>query len=555
MDHSLAVPSPIPVPNRAANPDLDRPSSVANAQRSSLPPASKALCIASCACFVLLLLVVLFHIRHLNEGHLVYALDDPYIHLSLSEQIAHGHYGLNPTEYSAPASSILWPLLLAPFAPFAIHPYMPLLLNIVFGVLAVYLLAKFVARWLPRLPGNAVASWTVQLLTVVLLTFAANLVSLPFVGMEHVLQVLLAIACAYGMSLAWDGEPIPWWSMAAAAIIPLVRYESILLTLAMVVTLVATRRLLAAAFVFLGALIPLVSFSLFLHHLGLQWLPSSVLIKFGHRVASSSAFGKLHELLRMTYHGALDDPTRWPVIVLFVLLALLLIKKRSPIARVILGASVMVGVVHLMVGGFGWFHRYEIYAVIFLALMLLRAMAEEEPQARTSLLLGLFLLAAPYGNAALQTPDATHEIYRQQVQMRRFLDDYYRKDVAVNDIGLTSYRRPPGVFILDLWGLSWYEAGIANRTPEWLQTTVAHRNIGLAMLYPKQFTPPSSWKVVGEMCLGVKEPIVAGGDCVDFYGTTPESSVELERELRQFAPTLPAGSKFTFGPPQAVTQH
>jgi hypothetical protein len=323
----------------------------------------------------------------------------------------------------------------------------------------------------------------------------------------------------------------------------------------MVVTLAATRRLRPAGLVLTGAAVPLISFSFFLRHLGLQWLPSSVLIKFGHPVTSPSALGKLHELFRRTYHGVLDDPTRWPVVVLFLLLAILLLKKRTTIARVILGASVMVGVVHLMVGGFGWFHRYEIYAVIFLALLLLRAMAEEEPQARTSLLLGLFLLAAPYASATLQTPDATHEIYRQQVQMRRFLDEYYRKDVAVNDIGLTSYRRPPGVFILDLWGLSWYEAGIANRTPEWLQTNVAKRHIGLAMLYPKQFSAPPAWKVVGELCLGAKEQIVAGGDCVDFYGTTPESAVEVEGELRQFVPTLPAGSKFTFGPPPAALAH
>lgn len=206
MEQSLVVPSQAPVLDLGPNsPFFD-----ADAEPYPLGlTGSTVLCVASCCCFALLLLTLLFHVRALNEGHLVYALDDPYIHLSLSEQIAHGHYGLNPTEFSAPASSILWPFLLAPFAYFAIHSYMPLVLNVVFGLFAVYLLAKFVARWLPRPEGNAVASWTVQLLTVLLLIFAANLVSLPFVGMEHVLQVLLAIACAYGMSLAWDSEPIP----------------------------------------------------------------------------------------------------------------------------------------------------------------------------------------------------------------------------------------------------------------------------------------------------------------------------------------------------------
>ena len=63
-----------------------------------------------------------------NGGRLTYTLDDPYIHLALSEGIAEGHYGIHPAEPSAPSSSIVWPFLLAPGARLPLHELLPLLL-------------------------------------------------------------------------------------------------------------------------------------------------------------------------------------------------------------------------------------------------------------------------------------------------------------------------------------------------------------------------------------------------------------------------------------------
>ena len=64
----------------------------------------------------------------LNGGHFAYSLDDPYIHLALAENLAAGHYGLNLDEPSSPSSSILWPLLLAPFTRWAGYEWVPLVL-------------------------------------------------------------------------------------------------------------------------------------------------------------------------------------------------------------------------------------------------------------------------------------------------------------------------------------------------------------------------------------------------------------------------------------------
>ena len=39
------------------------------------------------------------------DGKFFYTLDDPYIHLALSDNIFHGHYGLNAGEFSSPSNS------------------------------------------------------------------------------------------------------------------------------------------------------------------------------------------------------------------------------------------------------------------------------------------------------------------------------------------------------------------------------------------------------------------------------------------------------------------
>ena len=66
----------------------------------------KALLIGIGFLLVIILAEVVALLR-LNNGHLVYTLDDPYIHLALAENIIHGHYGVNAGEFSAPSSSIL----------------------------------------------------------------------------------------------------------------------------------------------------------------------------------------------------------------------------------------------------------------------------------------------------------------------------------------------------------------------------------------------------------------------------------------------------------------
>ena len=242
-----------------------------------------------CAVFYLLLVAVLFFtIRARNGGHFTYALDDPYIHLALAENLAHGHYGINPTEFSSPSSSILWPFLLIPFAGTSFHEYLPLVWNLIFGVISACLIGFVIAKWSNIRGNNDTAIWLKQAVAAALLMMIANLPSLTIIGMEHVLQVLTAICCAIALMYALSGQSIPGYCLAAAVIAPSVRYEGISLTMAVAAALLGMNERRKAATLLAVSILPVIAFSAFLHSKGLPLLPMSVLVK--ESISSNSSF-------------------------------------------------------------------------------------------------------------------------------------------------------------------------------------------------------------------------------------------------------------------------
>ncbi len=182
-----------------------------------------------------LILVVLLYclsILALNSGHLVFVLDDAYIHLALAENIMQGHYGINLNEYSAPSSSILWPFLLAPFAKLVFANYFILLANTFFAVITLLLF------WLMLSPdskdlvseGNA-ENKTLLNIILILLIPACNLIGLIFTGMEHSLQVMLTVAIICGLCRESTSGRLTWWTLFAIILAPLIRYECLAISL------------------------------------------------------------------------------------------------------------------------------------------------------------------------------------------------------------------------------------------------------------------------------------------------------------------------------------
>lgn len=498
----------------------------------------------------------------LNGGTFSYTLDDPYIHLSVSEQILAGSYGVNPHEASAPSSSILYPFLLAPAARWPIHAYVPLALNAaaLFGTL------EILRRLLLRLgfgadPGRA----AVAAALLALAAPALNLVGLALSGMEHSAHVFLSAAIVYALiALLEEGRLAP--ALAAAAVTaPLLRYEALPLSLSALAVL-AWRgwwRTALGGVLLIGC--TLGGFSAFLVSLGLPPLPSSVLVKSS--VAADGVQGSpLRFAVSMLQNVA--EMSRHTIGLLMQLgtVAAALVALREWLtggdARRIALAGVLVALVagHAVAGQFDWFDRYEIYAVVA-ALMLGLYLAQgwiqrclAGPAGRVLVLVGgaalLVVAGGRYLRATALVPVAANNIYEQQYQMHRFIHAFHPAPTCVNDLGWTSYRND--VEIIDLWGLGSEQARLLRKGragPEAYESLARERGADLAIVHENVLgrSMPPSWIPLATLTLS-RARITPAFERVAFYATDPERADALRGALRAFQATLPADIKFELSP-------
>jgi hypothetical protein len=480
-----------------------------------------------------------------THGHFVYALDDTYIHLALAENLAKGHYGLNSQEYSSPSSSILWPFLLIPFAGTRLHVFLPFAWNILFGTMAAGIVGAMVAKW--PLDGRlklASPSWQ-QYTAAIFLILIANLASLTFIGMEHVLQVLTAICCAYGVIEALHERPIPAWCLVAAAVSPMIRYEDLSLSLALCCAAIGVRRWKAGVALFAVTLVPLLAFSAFLKSKGMPALPMSVLAK-GHDFANAGAADKLVFLLKSSPRQDLIHPDHYSTVVLFFIFLVLMARASTPLRRWAFFGATALAFLQLTLGRFGWFHRYEVYALIFLLCVGL-SVADENRRIRFAYLIPCLLFCAFFYIAAIVvTPSSSDGIYLQQYQMRRYLVDYFNGDYAVNDLGLVSFQRRPGTYVLDLQGLaSTVPVEKSARTAAWLEGLLRQHGVDLAIVFPQWFDVPKSWTPIGRLCIHSHEYVHNSEKCVVFYSANHRSDASIRTSLARFSCTLPPKAVYT----------
>jgi hypothetical protein len=499
---------------------------------------------------VLLLLfgVELWAITVINGGRFIYTLDDPYIHLALAENIARGHYGVNLGEFSAPSSSIIWPFLLAPFSNLSIAADIPLAINLVASLGSVYLFGRLLVRTVAR--SKAPNRFLIVCILAVLLIPTTNVVGLLFTGMEHSLQVFLALLMLLGIVREQETGSVPWWLAAAIVLGPLVRYENLALAVPALAYL-AVRRHHRALLLCAGALTAtMVGFSFFLHskHLGL--LPTSVLAKSSVAWGDGrlrAVAGNLTQNLRAR-QGALLS------LGLLLLVAVAFDPRRTREDRLLASWCAMALLLHLLVGTFGWYSRYEIYIWTTVVLTLLYLFGEQLvrrldgvplPKVVAGLSLSAVAVGLPYASTLITTPLASRDIYDQQYQMHRFITEYWRGPVAVNDLGWTSYRND--AYVLDLWGLASGEALKALRedtNPDWMDVLARRHEVRLAMIHHDAFEElPNGWIPFGELRLEAIQ-ITPISNTVTFYALSTEALGRARALALDYQKTLPRGAAF-----------
>lgn len=491
----------------------------------------------------LLLIAVLVWVMSVNGGKFVYTLDDPYIHLSLARRIAQGHYGINPGENSAPSSSIVWPFLLAPLAGTAVGEIWPLVICILSSLAAVAVAVRaFGQRWNP---------WLVACGAIVL----TNQVGLVFTGMEHTLQVLIALLAAVGILEEMDTDRVSPWLIAALVAGPLVRYENLALTLPCCAYLFFRGHRRIALMSFLLPLLGLAAFSFFLKSLGLGLLPSSVVAKSGAGAAGNPVKDLFNNFKRnLTIRETLLECYSFLLILGVLVYAATKLKDRE---RLLALTAVLAGSMHMFLGRFGWAGRYEPYIVAFDGALLLGLWPSllrtlRPPPGLPSwpawlLAAGILPLSLYYVFLrGLRAPSESHDIFLQQYQMHRFVLDQWKQPVAVNDLGWVSWQND--TYVLDLWGLGSYEALKLRGTEpgtDWMARLCRDHSVKLAMVYDDWFHgAPAGWTKVAELSRFQGKP--RPRDDVSFYATDLSSVDQIRQELVRFQPSLPDGATIKF---------
>lgn len=539
------------------------------------PPYREAFLRCGGVVYALSTLLLLVLALGVTGGRLIYLIDDPAIHLSVAENLAHhGTWGVVPGHFQSASSSPLWTVLLGGYVAVAgmargigvpvPDSVGPLLLNLVAGLGILAVVAGEQRVLLPgrRRPLDALA---VAVLVVVVLF----LPGLTLLGMEHSLHTALVLSAvvlfhraSVGRSLGWPPS-LPYVLLGLAT---LVRFETVFIAAGLCVALVVTgvsdrhgtaRERLAAPLrrvVLVGTAVGLSlgAFALFNRAMGQGWLPNSVLAKGqGINGAADSAFRIAAVLGRLT-----GDPLLVAMVVVAcgALLAAGRQRRRFTFPTVVFLVAVAG---HVALAQIGWFERYQAY-LIALGVMALLIVADDtvpsgrRAPVRASFIPGLIvvslLLTITKVGLTVRVPRAVEDTYQQRYQAARFLARYYDGEpVATGELGYVSleHRGP----VTDLFGLGDYQVLQARRDAHqalgaayWRQLA-RDRGFKVVAVYPSTllFDTPEDWILVGTWHLN-RETTTALEPTFQFWAADPAEVAPLARHLREFERELPAGA-------------
>ncbi len=495
--------------------------------------------------FIIIIVAEVVIILILNSGLIVYTTDDAYIHLALAENILKGHYGVNLQEYSSPSSSILWPFILTPFTGFSFGYLIPLIVNTLSALVTLFIFYLITKQIFLTDSSNNSRFYKITLLFLILLIPAANLIGSAFSGMEHSLQIFFTVLIIWGLTTSILEKHISKWLIAAIIIAPLVRYENLALSFASLIFLYFTGYKRKAITIFILIALLIVSFSVFLLNLGLEPLPLSVFQK-----SSVISSGNINSMLENFKTNIFSPRCVLLLVGMLLLSSLAVSKKRIKEERLLAGCIALAILLHLLIGKDG---RYIVYiwtasvlTFLFLYKEWLKKVIVQNSFFKTAAISFIItiILSYYYIFNLITVPVASNNIYEQQHQMHRFIIEYYKNPVAVNDLGYVSYRNDN--YVLDLVGLSSIEVQRERNnaeTTEWMNKIANANKVKLAMIYDKWFDEvPGNWEKIAELYLG-KIKISASRNMVSFYILDSEIKNEVVSLLKSFRETLPAGVK------------
>jgi len=498
-----------------------------------------------------------------TSGHLIYALDDPYIHMAVAKNfVQHGIWGVTRYGFSSATSSLSWPLLLAAcYALFGVHVWTPFILNCIFT----HMLMWFIYIILRKNNIKPLFSFIVLLCVL----FATPLPSLIFGGQEHILHTLCTVVFVYYASLFLCRYPSSagvrsFVRLAIAGfLVTTARYEGVFVIVAAALLLLLRKKFARAFLLLVISFLPLILYGYISVQHGAHFLPNSLILK-------SKIFQlyqhNLKNLLSFDYKNIkiFFSPFLFPLVVASMITGYALIRKEKTFwlpAIVTSALFVMASLPHMFFVGRGHgFSRYEAYVVTFgivsIACVLqhfvhglsVRTFKSFIAVHRISVAAIMFLFGLLMVRALcyfLAVPLATKNVYDQQYHMGLFLKKYYSgQTIVLNDIGLVNYLAD--IRCLDLYGLMDDQIAKAKLNAicdtQYVYNLAKANQAKVAIVYDLWVrwacgAVPQQWSLLGQW--RIKRNVICGDEVVSIYAVDSAEKARLMNALRDFSRQLP----------------
>ena len=520
----------------------------------------------------IVIIAIEYNVIKETHGFFTYPLDDTFIHMAISKNLAfYNNWGINRYEFSSASSSPLYTLLLAvSFRIFHAHIILPFAINCIAGVFLLYT----VRQWLQK---QVISHWG-QLVILVCIIFFTPLPILIISGMEHTLQCLFSFLFIFSFSewlqQARNGNEKKW-SLPRSLIVygilvSSIRYEGIFLVAITCLILLYYRKLTLAFQLGIISVLPVIIFGIYSMAKGGYFLPNSVLIKsdgihFSIKGVINFFSNTLIEKLTIVKGETSLPGVPRPGISLLAAQRLLIIlplayllfskylKQKISYSYIIIILTACT-LLHLSFAATGWFYRYEAY-LIFCTFVIIPVLIYKHGREIISggklvlpliTIVLLFALSFPFILRSVvafsKAKQACINIYEQQYQMGQFLKRYYPNEIiAVNDIGAVSYFTQGQN--IDLWGLGNIEVTKSRKenywTADFLDRLCKKRNVKVAIVYDSWFSDSllKRWKKVATW--QIRNNVICGDDTVSFYVTDKTQESALKKNLQEYQQSLP----------------
>ncbi|MEO5683181.1 MAG: hypothetical protein ABIQ88_11110 [Chitinophagaceae bacterium] len=500
--------------------------------------------------FVAVIVAVLEYVAlKKTGGHFCYPLDDTFIHMAVSKNLAlYGNWGITPHQFVSSSSSPLFTIVLALFFKlFSISTLMPFVISCIGTVLMLLSIQR-------ELTSHSSLTAFNKVICVIVTLLVGTIPALTLLGMEHTLQIAFTLFFVHRMAsvLTAPQKQNIWQAAAWGACMTFTRYENAFFIMAAFSLLVWQKNIKSALFISLAGALPLVLFGLYSKMHGGYFLPNSVLIKGNQNLKYFLNGGT--SVLQAT--GTISAIMLVAIIICFRKLQ----TKKTDRDFWILALLIIAGLLHSVLASFGWFYRYEAYLIVLGSLHLSKLALQwfqqngfaglKRQMVPVALLAVLFYSLPVRGlNSLRNSIRAIYNIYEQQYQMGTFLKQYYKgQTVAANDIGAISYMADLNT--IDMWGLGNNEIATARKNGYWnnafLQKVVKENNTRVTVMYDSWFDKELTKPWVKVATWEMPYNYICGDIYVTFYGNTEAEAILLKNNLAAFEEQLPKDIKVKY---------